>query len=575
AAETMVGLSVERSLEMVVGMLGILKAGGVYVPLDPAYPQERLAFMLEDSQVRVLLTQKQLLGGVLDQVENVVCLDADWETIAATVEHVDNPSCDIDAEHLAYVVYTSGSTGKPKGVCVTHRAVNRLVCNSNYVQLTPADRVAQVSNTSFDAATFEIGGALLSGARLVGITKDIALSPQAFATELKQQGITAIFLTTALFNQIAGVAPDAFSTLKHLMFGGEAVDLRWVREVQKHGAPERLLHVYGPTESTTFTTYHEVGEIAETATTIPIGRPLSNTAVYVLDRHLQPVPVGVPGELHIGGDGLARAYLNRAELTAEKFISHPFATQAGERLYKTGDLVKYLPDGNIEFVGRIDNQVKVRGFRIELGEIENVLQQHADVQESVVVVREDVPGDKRLTAYVVPKPAGQLQMQELRHFVKAQLPEYMVPALFMELAALPLTPNGKVDRRALPSPTGSRPELENEYVAPRNEIERTILAVWQEALGVEKVGMTDNFFDLGGHSILVIKVHSKLQEVLQRTFSIIQLFKYPTIDALTRFLNEERTEQPTYQAAHARARGKQDVINRRKQMQKDRGKISE
>ncbi|MEH2221001.1 MAG: amino acid adenylation domain-containing protein [Nostoc sp.] len=396
----LVGICVERSVSMVVGLLAILKAGGAYVPLDTEFPQERLAFIIEDTQISVLLTTQKLTDAIPKHQACVVCFDTDAAAIALLSEQ--NPITEVIADNLAYVIYTSGSTGKPKGVAVTHRAVNRLVSNTNYINIEPKDVIAQAANYAFDAATFEIWGALLHGARLVGVSKDLALSPTDFAAFMRSQRISVLFLTTALFNQIAQEVPSAFNSLRHLLFGGEAVDPKWVKEVLNNGAPQRLLHVYGPTENTTFTSWYLVQDVPESATTIPIGRPIANTQIYVLDSQLQPVGIGVPGELYIGGDGLAREYLNRPELTQEKLIPNPFSSQPGDRLYKTGDKVRYLSDGNIEFLGRIDYQVKIRGFRIELGEIETVLSQHPLLQESVVLVREDTPGDKRLVAYLVP-----------------------------------------------------------------------------------------------------------------------------------------------------------------------------
>ena len=447
--ETLVAVFVERSIEMVLGFLGILKAGGAYVPLDITYPRQRLAFMLDDCQVPVLLTQRHLRPRLPVQDTKVVCLDSDWELIAR--ESADNPGERFSDDQIAYIIYTSGSTGVPKGVAVPHRAVNRLVLESNYIQLDPSDKVAQASNVAFDAATFEIWGALLNGARLVGIGGDVTLSPQQFAMCLHQQGITTLFLTTALFNQVARDEPTAFQSLRHLLFGGEAVDPQWVRQVLQHGPPQRLLHVYGPTENTTFSTWYLVREVPEGATRVPIGGPISATQVYVLDRHLQPAPVGVTGELHLGGEGLARGYLHRPELTAEKFVPDPFCQGGGGRLYKTGDLVRYLPDGNIEFLDRLDDQIKIRGFRVELGEIEAVLSQHSAIREAVLMVRGDESHRRQLVAYVVAKGDRSLDPGELREFLRAKLPHYMIPAHFLQLERLPLTPNGKIDKSAFPS----------------------------------------------------------------------------------------------------------------------------
>ncbi|MBA2283896.1 MAG: amino acid adenylation domain-containing protein [Ktedonobacteraceae bacterium] len=400
--EVVVGVCLDRSPELIIALLGILKAGGVYMPFDLAYPRERLAFIARDAQVPVVLTQQALLHTLPEHQWQTISLDADWTWLAR--ESGANPQSGTTAENLAYVIYTSGSTGEPKGVAVPHKAINRLVCHTDYVQLDCDDHIAQASTASFDAATFEVWGALLNGGRLVGVTKEIALDPQAFARILRVQSITVLFLTTALFKQSIQEIPYIFQSLHTLLFGGEAVDPRWVREALKHGAPERLLHVYGPTENTTFSSWYLVQAVPDDAETVPIGRPIANSQFYVLDQRLQPVPVGVRGELYVGGAGLASGYLKRPALTAAHFVPHPFSTEPGARLYKTGDIVRQLANGNIEFLGRVDHQVKLRGFRIELGEIEATLNQHPAVQEAVLVVREDIPGDKRLVAYVVPRP---------------------------------------------------------------------------------------------------------------------------------------------------------------------------
>ncbi|MBG1241151.1 non-ribosomal peptide synthetase [Nostoc sp. NZL] len=531
--EVLVGICVERSLEMVVGLLGILKAGGAYVPLDPTYPKERLSFMLSDSQVQVLLTQQKFIEEFAGSVTKLVCLDTDWESINHQQE---NPTSNATSENLAYVIYTSGSTGKPKGVTVPHRAVNRLVCNTNYVNFVPIDRVAQASNTSFDAATFEIWGSLLHGARLVVIPQNVVLSPQHFAAYIRKQRISILFLTTALFNQLASVVPHAFKELRHLLFGGEAVDPNSVKAVLRNGAPQGLLHVYGPTESTTFASWYLVQDIPEGATKVPIGRPISNTQIYILDSKLQPVPIGTPGELYIGGDGLARGYLNRPELTKEKFITHFFEKAEGSRLYKTGDLARFLPDGNIEFLGRIDHQVKIRGFRIELGEIEALLSQHPDVQQAVVIAREDIPGDKRLVAYIVLNQKVDVSATTLKRFLQEKLPYYMVPAVFVILDSLPLTPNGKVDRQNLPACDRTRPDLEESFVEPRNPIEEKLAAIWTQLLGLDLVGVNDNFFCLGGHSLIVTQMLSRLREVFSVDLSFNQIFANPTIAVIAQLI---------------------------------------
>ncbi|MBD1809019.1 amino acid adenylation domain-containing protein [Microcoleus sp. FACHB-SPT15] len=544
-SEALVGICMERSVEMIVGCLSILKAGGAYLPLDPNYPQERLRFMIEDSQISVLLTQAQekLVEQLPDVVTctyqdspnpRVICLDTDWNTI--TQESSENLTSSVTSDNLAYVIYTSGSTGKPKGVAVPHKAVNRLLFNTNYITLDPNDKIAQASNTSFDAATFEIWGALLHGAQLVGISRDITLSPQDFAQQLRQKGISVLFLTTALFQQIVRAIPDAFATLRCLLFGGEAVDPRWVRKVLKQGAPQQLLNVYGPTEGTTFSSYYWVQDVPEEATSIPIGRPITNTQIYLLDEQLQPVPIGVLGELYIGGDGLAQGYLNRPELTSLAFIPNPFSQQPGTRLYKTGDLARYRSDGNIEFLGRSDNQVKIRGFRIELAEIEAVLSQHPAVAEAVVIVQEDIPADKHLIAYIVPNKGQAPTSSELRQFSKEKLPNYMVPSIYMILESLPLTPNGKVDRRVLPAVDTLSLDPKEDYVAPRTTVEEELAEIWAKILGKQQVGVHDNFFELGGHSLLATQLTSRIRDRFKVELPVRILFEAPTVGMLARHI---------------------------------------
>lgn len=534
SAQTLVGIYLERSPKIIIAMLGILKAGGAYLPLDPSHPSDRLTFMLQDAKAFLLLTEQQL-GGKLTNVEQI-CLDRDWSIIAQRNQQ--NLNCDTTPDNLAHVIYTSGSTGQPKGVMVTHCGVVRLVVNTDYVNLQPTDVIAQASNTAFDVSTFEIWGALLNGAKLVILDRETILSPRDFASSLQTHGITILVITTALFNQMVQQVPMAFRHLHYLLFGGEAVHTQSVRQLLAVDGPQKLLHAYGPTENTTISTCYYIQQIEPKAQTVPIGRAIANTQVYILDRYLQPVPIGVSGELYLGGTGLARGYLNRPELTAEKFINNPFVP--GERLYKTGDLARFLPDGNIEFIGRIDHQVKIRGFRIELGEIETVLTQHAQVKQVVVIVREDNPGNKYLTAYIVSENLT-LTSSELRQFLKEHLPEYMIPLAFVILNAFPLNPNGKIDRRALPVPNlADNPQTV--FVAPRNPTEETIAHIIANVLGLEKVGIYDNFFELGGHSLLATSVISRIRESLSLQLPLRSLLEAPTIAELSQVINIHQLE---------------------------------
>jgi amino acid adenylation domain-containing protein len=525
-----IGICMERGSEMIIGFLGILKAGAAYVPLDPQNPLDRIAFMIEDAKLEFLLTQEPLRERLPLEREQLMCLDTQWAEIAQ--QSTENPNISVSADNLAYIMYTSGSTGIPKGICITHRAIARLVCHSNYVQLTDADIVAQASNASFDAATFEIWGALLHGARLVGVNREVLLSPTALAAQLRRDRVSTLFLTTALFNQMARQQPDGFSSLKHLLFGGEMVDVECVRQVLESGGPARLLHVYGPTETTTFASWWEVAGVSLEADNLPIGRPLSNTELYVLDEQAQPVPVGAVGELYIGGDGLARGYWRRPELTAEKFIPHQFAREAGARLYRTGDLVRLLDGGAVEFAGRVDHQVKVRGFRIELGEIEAMFNHHPAIREAVVMVREDEEREKHLVAYLVGEQEPTPTVSELRRYLGAKLPDYMVPAQYVWLAQMPLSVNGKIDRQALPAPENERPKLCEEYCAPRTPTEELLAGIWSEVLHVERIGIHDTFFELGGESILAIKLLSRINKDFNIELPLRSLFEQPTIAVL-------------------------------------------
>jgi len=505
-AETLVGICVERSLEMIVGLLGILKAGGAYVPLDPAYPKERLAYILEDTQLGILLTQERLLAKLPDQARKTICLDTDWSVIAQ--HSTANPISDVQLHNLAYIIYTSGSTGKPKGVMIEHRSLmNFAMTAAHEYGINAGDRILQFASICFDTSLEEIFPSLLVGATLVLRTEQMLHSGDEFWRKCREWQITVLNFPTAYWHQlVAELLPQDSripECLRIVIIGGEEAKSekvkRWHSSVAHFPHPPQLFNSYGPTEATVITTLHRLNSPA--ATFVSIGRPISNAQVYVLDQYLQPVPIGVPGELYIGGALLARGYWQRPELTAEKFIQNPVIDATCNRLYKTGDLARFRADGNLEYLGRVDDQVKIRGFRIELGEIETVLSQHPQVFQSVVIARVDIPGQKRLVAYVVghqPQPNA----NELRHFLKQLLPNYMVPSAFVLLEALPMTPNRKVDYRALPTPDLSR-SAEDNFVAPRTPTEERLAAIWSEILRLELVGIHDNFFELGGDSILI------------------------------------------------------------------------
>ena len=418
--EVLVGICLERSLEMIIAVLGILKAGGAYVPLDPEYPQERLAFMLADTQTPVLLTQQKLLSGIPETAAHVVCLDSHWEAIGK--ESHENPISDAVAENLVYVMYTSGSTGRPKGVCVTHRNVVRLVKETNYASLGAKEVFLQFAPISFDASTLELWGPLLNGGRLVVFPQALPSLAQ-LGEVIEQHQVTILWLTAGLFRQMVEDHLDSLGSVRQFLAGGDVLSVPHVKRVLEQLDGCCLINGYGPTENTTFTACYPMTDVPALGSSVPIGRPIANTQVYILDAQLQPVPIGVAGELYTGGDGLGRGYLNRPELTAEKFIPDPFSEDPAARLYKTGDLARYLPDGSIEFLGRIDHQVKIRGFRIELGEVESVLGRHPAVEDAVVIAREDVPGDKRLVAYVVASHEPAPTFSELRSFLKEKLPD--------------------------------------------------------------------------------------------------------------------------------------------------------
>ncbi|HST57598.1 MAG TPA: amino acid adenylation domain-containing protein, partial [Longimicrobium sp.] len=527
--ESRVGLRVERGVENVVATLAVLKAGGCCVPVDTTYPPERMALMLADSAVRVLLSDAELAAPGL----HVIHLDQVAEVLAAEPDHA--PPASASAGNLAYVFYTSGSTGRPKGVMMGHRqVVQYAACLPETMPLGPGDRVAQASNASFDAAVFEIWGALLNGATLVGIDRDVLLSAPLLGQALREQGITHLYQTAALFNQHVREQVDVYASLRQLVFGAEAVGTEGVRAMLRAGKPARVLHEYGPTEATVWCTLDTVEAVEDDAATVPIGRPIPNARAYVLDPVLRPLPPEVVGELYMGGAGVVRGYLGRPGLTAERFVPDPFASAPGARMYRTGDRVRWRADGKLEFMGRLDDQVKIRGFRIEPGEVEAATASYPGVRQVRVIVREDQPGDKRLVAYVV----GDLDMDGLRAHLRQGLPEYMVPRAIVVLDRLPLNANGKVDRKALPAPEYAAGA--DRYVAPRTPVEEVLAGVWAEVLRLERVGVEESFFELGGHSLLGTRVVSRVRGLFGVELPLRALFEGPTVAELAVRVEEMR-----------------------------------
>jgi len=538
--EVLVGICVERSLEMVIGILGILKAGGAYVPLDPTYPKERLSFMLDDARVPVLLTQQRLVKELPTHGAVVICLDADWGAVIAQ-ENKENTVSGVKADNLAYVIYTSGSTGQPKGVLIEHQALaSHCLTIIDHYQLRHSDRVLQFASLNFDASLEQMLPTLSVGASLCLRDRDLWTSGE-FHQKVAELGLTVVNLSPAYWQQWIHILLHSrnaahSSQIRLVICGGDilhAESLRLWAQTPLRSA--RLLNAYGPTETTITATTFEVSQWVDHACSdlqIPIGRPLGNRQIYILDSQRGLVPIGVPGELHIGGSGLARGYLHRPELTAEKFIPNPFSKEKGARMYKTGDLARYLPDGNIEFLGRIDNQVKIRGFRVELGEIEAVLVQHPSVVEAIVIARKDQLDDKQLVAYVVFRKRSSVTNHEMRNFLRQKLPDYMTPSAFVMMDSLPLTPSGKIDRRALPAPDVERPGAEDFSVAPRSPIEEVVAGIWCEILGRNEVSVRDNFFELGGHSLLATQVISRLRKVFEVDLPLRTLFESPTVEEL-------------------------------------------
>ena len=528
-AEELVGVLMERSLEMVIALYAILKAGGAYVPLEPTYPRERLEFMVSDLRMPVVLTQERFAGLLPAHSAQVVALDTDWSTFVG--EPVQNLAVALTPRNVAYLIYTSGSTGQPKGVMNTHRGIcNRLLWMQEAYQLNAADTVLQKTPFSFDVSVWEFFWPLLAGARLV-VAKPGGHRDSAYLIDLikREQVTTLHFVPSMLQVFLEDERVRECVSLKRVICSGEALSTE-LQERHYERLPGELHNLYGPTEAAVDVTFWKCDRTKH-PNIVPIGFPIANTQIYLLDKHLEPVPCGVAGELYIGGDGLARGYFNRPELTAEKFLPHPFGARGGERLYRTGDLASYLPDGAIEYLGRTDNQIKIRGFRVEPGEIEAVLNQHPGIMNSVVATRENDNGEKRLVGYTIQKPGVVLSSSELRTYLLGKLPEHMIPAAFITLDALPLTPNGKLDQQALPPPDSSLPKLDGSYIPPRTQREILLVQIWSEVLGVKRVGIDDNFFELGGDSILSIKIIARANRAGMKLLPR-HLFQHPTVAGL-------------------------------------------
>ena len=573
-----VGVCLERSLDMMVGLLGILKAGGCYVPLDPAYPKERLAFVLADARPPVLLTQTSLRRDLKSKFPNVklLCVDdpedhasrMNSESIRST-HQVPVPRSALRAPHsnnLAYIIYTSGSTGQPKGVMITHRNLANLFAGMDRVLGVKPGVWLAVTSISFDISALELFWTLARGFTVVihsegsrtGLQTN-GIEQESIFDQILRHGVTHFQCTPSLAGNLIRTrgASEALQRLRTFLVGGEALPATLAAQLRQILRGD-LINMYGPTETTVWSATHPVREVNGT---VPIGHPIANTEIHILDGQLQPIAVGEPGEIFIGGEGVARGYLNRPELTAERFVPDPFSPDATARLYRTGDIGRFRTDGAIEFLGRADHQVKLHGHRIELGEIESALRQHTAVRECIVHVWEAGPDDKRLAAYVVPVNGSAPPAAELRRFLEPKLPGHMIPAAFLWLEKMPLTPNGKIDRNGLPKPETVRAEPAASYVAPQTPVQETIARIWRQSLRVEQVGVQDNFFDLGGTSLLLLEIYAQLTVALKVDFPIVRLFEHPTIAALAEFLATRET--PALPSVHERALRQREAFARR------------
>jgi amino acid adenylation domain-containing protein len=580
--EVMVGCCLERSLDLIVALVAILKAGGAYVPLDASYPRERFDLLLDDTRAPVMITQKSLAAHVLSG-RKVAAIVVDDEEFAASIlasafaspDSDQNPAPAGGPASLAYVMYTSGSTGRPKGVMVENRAIVRLVRNTNFCKLGPDETFLQYAPISFDASTLEIWGPLLNGGRLV------LMPPQAsslvdLGRTIRNQHVTAMWLTAGLFSLMVDQRLEDLAPLRQLLAGGDVLPARHVRRVLDAHPGCTLINGYGPTENTTFTCCHVMRSGDAIPDSVPIGRPISNTRVYILDEAGRPVAQGETGELYAAGDGVARGYLNSPEATAEKFVRDPFAPELSARMYRTGDWSRWREDGTVEFLGRIDTQVKILGYRIEPGEIEAALLAHDAVKQVCVVPHTDESGSKRLVAYYVATPDPGVAVAELKKYLAEKLPAFMVPALFVALPALPLTPNGKIDRAALPAPgaptaafapAAAAESAASSAASEASELEQNLIALWKRILRVDGVGLDDNFFDIGGDSLLLVAVHSNLQKTLQIEIPVTDLFEFTTVRTLARRLHSQKTPaaSPALSESQLQAQRQRDAFARQRQ----------
>lgn len=528
-----VGIMAERSIEMVVGILAILKAGGAYLPIDVKYPIDRVKYMLKDSNTNILLVQSDLRDDLDGICENVLLLEDKtiYSNDNSSIGNINNSS------NMAYVIYTSGSTGKPKGVIVEHKSIVRLVKNNEFITLVPDDKILQTGAVVFDASTFEIWGALLNGLTLYLVSDEVILDADKLEHTINENGITTIWLTSPLFNQLSEQNENLFLNIRNLIVGGDALSPKHINKVRKNSPKTKIINGYGPTENTTFSVCFTIDK--DYTDSIPIGKPISNSTAYIFNHQNKLQPIGIPGELFVGGDGVARGYLNQPELTKERFISNPFNSE--DILYKTGDMAKWLPDGTIEYLGRRDSQVKIRGFRIELGEIEQCISKYPNIMQAIVIAKEDKTLTKNLFGYFTANP--KIDISELRAYLRERLPDYMVPSYLILLDKMPLTVNGKVDKRQLPEPNNDLDELS--YEEPDNEIEKNLIEIFSNILGVTRVGKDDNFFDIGGHSLSATILVNAIRKEFGVDISLKQFFSMPTVKDIANLINQSAKSKYT------------------------------